>query len=86
MSTITTILDRMMNEPAFADAVFANVEKALAEYDLSADDIAKFKEISRADFEVFASASPEERKSLASGGTGVVNDHNVLWGDYVYYG
>ena len=82
MSKIKTILDRMMNEPAFADAVFADMEKALAEYGLSADDIAKFKEISRADFEIFSSASPEERKSLASGGTGIANNRNVLWGDY----
>ena len=66
MSMIQTIVERMMNEPAFADAVFADTGKALAEYDLSADELAKLKGITRADFEAFASASPEERKSMGS--------------------
>jgi len=66
MSTIETILSRMMNDPEFADAIFANAEKALAEYDLSADEIAKFKGMSRADFEDLASASPENRKSFVN--------------------
>jgi len=74
MSKIETILDRMMNEPDFADAVFADVEKTLAEYKLSAEELSKYKDISREDFDAFASASPEERKSL--GGT------NQLWGDW----
>jgi len=77
MSTINTILSRMMKEPTFAEAVFANAEGALAEYNLSSDDIAKFKSISLADFEAFTSASPEQRKSFSL-------NHNVLWGDYVY--
>jgi len=76
MSTINTVLSRMMSEPAFADAVFADVEKALAEYNLSTDELAKFKDISRADFDAFASASPEERKSFGL--------NNQLWGDYFY--
>ena len=66
MSTLETILSRMMNEPAFAEAVFVDAEKTLAEYDLSADEIAKFKGLSRADFEDLASASPEDRKSFVS--------------------
>ena len=64
--TTKTILTRMMNEPAFAEAVFVDAEKTLAEYDLSADEIAKFKGMSRADFEDFASTSPEDRKSFVS--------------------
>jgi len=67
MSTINTILERMMSEPAFADAVIADAEKALVEYGLPADDIAKFTSLSRADFEAFLSASPEERKSFSLG-------------------
>jgi hypothetical protein len=70
MSTIETILSRMMNEPAFAEAVFADSEKALAEYHLSADMISKFKGISRAGFEALATQAPEERKSLASNNLG----------------
>ena len=66
MSTIETILSRMMSESAFAEAVFADPENALAEYDLPADVISKFKGISRADFEALASQAPEERKSLAT--------------------
>ena len=66
MSTIETILSRMMNEPVFAESVFADAETALTEYELSAHEIAKFKGISRADFETLTSSAPEERKSLAT--------------------
>ena len=65
MSKIETILTRMINEPSFADAVFADIEKALTVYGLSDDETEKFKGMSRADFEAFASASPEERKSFS---------------------
>jgi len=82
MSTIETILSRMMNEPAFAEAILTNAEQALAEYNLSTEKITKFKGMSRADFEAFASASPEERKSFGSTGTGIANNINQLWGDY----
>ena len=72
MSTIKNILDRMITDPDFTEAVFADAEKALAEYNLSAEEMDKFKDISRVDFEAFAAASPEERKSMgqATGGTG----------------
>ncbi|HKJ39588.1 MAG TPA: Os1348 family NHLP clan protein [Anaerolineales bacterium] len=62
MHIINTILDRMMSNPTFADAVFANAEKALEEYNLSTDEVAKFKSISRADFN---SMTPEQRKSFS---------------------
>ena len=39
MSTIETILSRMMRENAFAEAVVTNPQKALAEYNLSADEV-----------------------------------------------
>ena len=62
MSTLETILTRMMSDSAFADALFADAEKTLAEYKLSAEDLAKFKDMSRAQFEAM---TPEERKSFS---------------------
>jgi hypothetical protein len=64
MSTIETILYRMMSEPVFADAVFTDAETALAEYDLSAEEVMKFKGLSRAQFDVM---TPGERKSMSLG-------------------
>jgi len=64
MTTIETVLSRMMSEPAFAQQLFADAEKALTGYDLSAEDVTQLKGMSPADFEAFASASPEERKSF----------------------
>lgn len=61
MTTIETILARAMSEPDFADALFSEPETALAEYDLSAEEIAKFKELTRAQFETL---TPEGRKSM----------------------
>ena len=66
MFTIETILTRAMSNPKFADLLFTNAENALAEYKLSAEEIAKFKGITRADFEALTSHAPEERKSLAT--------------------
>ena len=83
MSTIETILSRMMREPVFAEALLANPEQALAEYNLPADEIAQFKGLSRADFEALASQTPEERKSLAtsfdSSGRLLVGTDYGLW-------
>ena len=79
MSTIETILSRMMSETAFAEAVFTDTEKALTEYHLPAEVISKFKDTSRADFEALASQAPEERKSFASNNLGrmIVGVDNV---------
>ncbi|MBV6395286.1 MAG: hypothetical protein HFACDABA_00861 [Anaerolineales bacterium] len=63
MST-ETILSRMMSDAKFAESVFTDAAKALAEYKLSADDLAKFKGLSRAQFEAM---TPEERKSFVVG-------------------
>lgn len=63
MSTIETILSRMMNDPAFADAVFADIEKALTEYGLSENEIEKLKGLTHAQFEKM---TPDERKSMAA--------------------
>ena len=62
MSTIETILSRMMREPDFAEAVFTNAEKALAEYNLTPKEYAAFKALSRAEFDAQA---VEGRKSMA---------------------
>ena len=70
MNTVTVILNRMINEPAFAEALIADPEKTLAEYNLPVDEIAKFKSISHADFEALTSHAPEERRSLASNNSG----------------
>ena len=83
MFTIETILSRMMTDHAFADAVFANVEKALGAYNLAADELKQFKGMSRAEFETFVSMPPEERKSLAtsfdSSGRLLVGTDQGLW-------
>jgi len=63
MSVIETILSRMMNDPAFADAVFADIDKALAEYDLTAKEMGKLKGLTHAQFEKM---TPDERKSMAA--------------------
>jgi len=64
MSAIETILTRMMNEPAFADAVFADARKALSEYGLPDTELSKFEELSRAQFDAIV-LNPDERKSMA---------------------
>lgn len=69
MSTTETILFRAMSEPTFADAILADPDNALRKYNLSAEELENFKGLSRADFETFASASPEERKTFCLGCT-----------------
>ena len=61
MSTIETILSRMMHESEFAEAVFTDANKALAEYELSADELAKFQGLTRSQFE---GLTPDDRKSM----------------------
>jgi len=67
---IEAVLTRAMSDPAFADALFADVEKALAGFDLTGQELELFKGMSRADFEAYAKASPEERKSMMGFGGG----------------
>jgi len=64
MSTqsIESILSRAMSDAAFADLLFSDPERALAGYDLTADEAAGFKAMSRADFA--AAPALEERKSF----------------------
>lgn len=66
MSNLETILTRAMNDASFADALMADPEKATAEYDLSPEELASLKSMSRIEVdEKSSSASPEERKSFA---------------------
>jgi len=77
MSTIETILTRAMSDVPFADALLANPEAALREYVLSEDELTVFQGISRADFDAFASASPEERQTFCLGCWGPpLTNHN----------
>ena len=70
--SVETILSRMISDSAFAEAVFADAEKALAEYNLSAEEIAKFTGLTRA---LFESMLPEDRKSfLIVGRSGGIGD------------
>ena len=59
--SVETILSRMISDSVFAEAVFADAEKALAEYKLSAEEVTKFKGLSRAHF---TTMTPDERKSF----------------------
>jgi len=56
----------MMNEPVFAEQIFADADNALAGYDLNADELAQIKTMSRAEFMSFTT---EERKSFAATST-----------------
>jgi hypothetical protein len=74
MSTqsVETILSRAMSDTAFAASLFSNPERALVAYDLSAEETASLKAMTRADFETLATGSPEERRSFSlhcAGGT-----------------
>jgi hypothetical protein len=62
MSILETILTRAMSDPTFADLLFADVEKALSEYELTADEIATLKSMSRAEFETL---DAENRRSMS---------------------
>ena len=66
MSTLETILTRMMSDADFAEQLFTDAEKALAEYSLSAEQFSRLNNISQADFDKFASTALEERKSFAT--------------------
>ena len=60
--SVESILSKAMSDSAFADALFANPENALAGFDLTAEEKAKFKGLTRAHFDAM---TPEERQSFA---------------------
>ena len=74
--SVESVLSKAMSDAKFADALFADPEKALAGYDLTAEEFAKFKGLTRADFEIYAKATPEERKSLAAPDNNGWGNHN----------
>jgi hypothetical protein len=65
MSTkgIEAVFDRAMSDPAFADLLFADADKALAGFELSPEELGKLKGLTRAKFDSLLS-SPGDRKSL----------------------
>jgi hypothetical protein len=73
MSTqaVETILTRAMSDPAFAELLFTDADKALAGFDLNPLEISNLKSISREVFDKVASGTPEERKSF-----GIQLNHN----------
>ena len=73
--TVESILTRAMSDTAFADSLFANPEQALTGFDLTAEEVTNLKAMSRADFEQYAKATPEERKSF---GTGTNHNETML--------
>ena len=67
IESVQAILSRAMSDAAFAELLFADPDKALSGYDLTADEIAKFKAMSRAEF---AAIITEERKSFGGSNWG----------------
>jgi len=65
LKTIETILDRAMGDADFAAQMLINPKEALADYDLTTDEIQRFESLSLADFDAFSKASPDERKSFS---------------------
>ena len=62
--TVDTVLAKAMSDAAFAEALFAKPDEALAGYDLTEEEMKSLKGMSREDFDKFAMAAPEERKSM----------------------
>ena len=62
--SVESILTKAMSDPAFADLLFSDLEKAVTGYDLTAEEIGNLKNMSRAEFDKAANGSAEERKSF----------------------
>jgi hypothetical protein len=61
MSAIEIILSRAMNDAEFDELLFTDPDKAVAEYDLSAEEYAKLKSLTRT---AFGALAIEQRKSM----------------------
>ena len=61
---IESVLSRAMSDAQFANQLFSEPEKAIAGFDLTADEVAQLKSMPRAEFDKFAKSTPEERKSF----------------------
>ena len=62
--SLEAVLTRAMGDEAFATSLFTNLEQALAGYELTPEELGKLKAMGRAEFDKYAHASPEERKSM----------------------
>ena len=62
--TVDTLLAKAMNDAAFAEALFTKPDEALAGYNLTEEEMQSLKNMSREDFDKYAMATPEERKSM----------------------
>lgn len=76
--SVETILSRAMSDPAFADLLFSDADQAIGGYDLTADEVANLRGISRADFAALATAAPEDRRSFALFGTDYQHNETIL--------
>jgi len=61
---VEEVLSRAMSDATFAESLFADAEKALVGFDLTAEEADSFKTLFREDLSKMAQASPEERKSF----------------------
>ena len=66
---IEAVLLRAMSDRAFADALFEDAEKALAGYDLTTKEVAKFKGLFSIDRNSMSSATVERRKLFSNSRT-----------------
>jgi hypothetical protein len=60
---VEVVLSRAMSDTAYADLLFSDVEKAVAGFELTAEEISNLRALTRAEFDKLNS-SPEERKSF----------------------
>jgi hypothetical protein len=67
MSTqsLQAVLSRAMIDEEFADLLFGDPDRALAGYDLTADEIGTLKSMGRTTVEQLAKALPDDRKSFS---------------------
>jgi|GEM_PF-2127453 len=65
MSTkgIESVVSRAMSDDGFIESLLADPDQALADFDLTAEEIARFKSMSR--IEITTLTDPEEGKSFA---------------------
>jgi hypothetical protein len=63
--TLEMILTRAMSDKKFADLLFSDLEKALADYKLAQEDLDRLKGMTRLEFDQYAAASPDDRKSYS---------------------
>ena len=70
---IEAVLSRAMSDNAFSALLFSNLDQALAGFELTEEEHAKLKGLSKAEFDTLTSA-PEARKSF-----GIIVDQRGGW-------